>query len=280
MIKIKIIIILAILCLRHLPLAAQCESIRLPGSQEEIAEACCIDVDLKAAGLTHELVKSIYILNTGLSKAEISSSPIDIVLNTISENQEPQEIINTRKDFLLSLKTRGIIVLVNILFPEVQGFYSDSAKRSISKYLTKSLLPVINKSLSNKQHFPNPIISGIYEGADLALYLALTEPGIFDKAGIFSPRMLSDEGLEQIARNLDKSYKNKIFFFNLAQEYEESLKRLERITDVIGLQTSVMIYKILDEKPSDEINPWRRWYPEFLQWMYAPGYNYVLKDLD
>ncbi|MEO7446028.1 MAG: alpha/beta hydrolase-fold protein [Ferruginibacter sp.] len=255
-----------------------CNDFNIKGEIFQQNNRCVVVPDMLSTFGTQVSIRNIRVVLPEDYKLQSSSLPVVYFFMPYigdSSSYTDSLFIN----YFTGIKNKGILVCVEML-QETDSITQNDFRKSMSGLFNKSLKPWINATFKCQSSPATTIVSGIQEGADVALYLALELPSIIGKAGIFSPVMNNSEEEKTMALDLGKNYTNKIFFYNLASEDKVGLNKLENITDILGLQTSVMIYKILDENYTDEKFDWQKWFPEFLKWMYASGYNYVMKDVD
>jgi predicted alpha/beta superfamily hydrolase len=145
------------------------------------------------------------------------------------------------------------------------------------KFIAFTLKPFIDKHFKTIPTKENTIIAGMEQGAVIALYATIKMPQVFGKAGIFSLDITNAALLKEMALTLSTSFNNKLFFYSNSNDKEVDQLQLEGIADIIGQQSSAMVYKMMDNLPGSNEAAWAKWFPEFTLWMNADGYNYVIK---
>ena len=147
-------------------------------------------------------------------------------------------------------------------------------------FLIQSLKPWIDKHYRTLLSKENTIIAGSSMGGLIAYYAALKYPGVFGKAGIFSPAFWTANGIERLTDSLGSQVKGKFFFYMGDKEGKKYVDDMIRIQEKIGKNSAAMIYSIIDSEGHHNEEAWRKWFAEFYNWIMAEGYNVVTKGDD
>lgn len=160
-------------------------------------------------------------------------------------------------------------VMASLLGRRVKG-YAD--------FLTLTLKPYIDQHYHTIAGKENTMLAAADTGALVSYYAMLNYPDIFGKAGIFSPPFLlanwGSTWLDQAFN--DKSY-GKFFFYWVQQDVPDELSSLNLVNSKLGNASNTLVYVLEDADGANDINAWRKWFPEFYNWITADGFNYVMK---
>jgi predicted alpha/beta superfamily hydrolase len=159
---------------------------------------------------------------------------------------------------------------------EFQNFGKGEADQYI-EFLVQTLKPFIDKKYRTLSSKENTIIAGSSMGALIAYYAMLKMPAVFGKAGIFSPSFWTAPAINQLTDSLAAKLNSKFFFYAGEQEGDTILKDMKVIQESLGEKSQAMIYSVIDEKGIHNESAWRKWFPEFYNWIMADGFNYVIK---
>ena len=117
-------------------------------------------------------------------------------------------------------------------------------------------------------------------GALISYYAALLEPDIFGKAGIFSPSFWTNPSIGSFTDSLAGRISSKFFFYAGAKESDNMIAGMKTVQEVLGAQSSSMIYSVIDPQGEHNAKSWRKWFAEFYVWMMADGFNTVIRLKD
>ena len=144
-------------------------------------------------------------------------------------------------------------------------------------FLVNTLKPYIDKRYRTLPSKENTLIAGSSMGGLISYYAMLLQPGVFGKAGIFSPSFWTNPSLRSLTDSLAGKINGKFFFYAGGNESASMLKDMEDIQDVLGEGSSAMIYSVVDPEGRHRVDAWRKWFAEFYAWIMADGFNYVVK---
>jgi len=148
------------------------------------------------------------------------------------------------------------------------------------QFLIETLKPFIDKKYRTLTSKENTIIAGSSMGGLIAYYAALKYPGVFGKAGIFSPAFWTANEIEQLTDSVGNQVKGKFFFYMGEKEGEKYVSDMVRIQEKIGKKSTAMIYSLIDSAGLHNEQSWKKWFAEFYNWIIADGYNVITKGED
>jgi predicted alpha/beta superfamily hydrolase len=147
-------------------------------------------------------------------------------------------------------------------------------------FLALTLKPYIDKHYRTMPSALNTVVAGSSMGGLISYYALLKYPAVFGKGGIFSPSFWVAEEIKKLTDSVGSKVTGKIFFYMGGLEGTEHINNLKDITDNLGENSSVLLYSVIDPKSGHNEAAWRKWFPEFYNWILAPGFNYVIKVED
>lgn len=159
---------------------------------------------------------------------------------------------------------------------EFQNFGKGEADQYLA-FITETLKPFIDKQYRTLTGKENTLIAGSSMGALLAYYAMLKQPGIFGKAGIFSPSFWTAPGIKPLTDSLASKINGKFFFYIGEKEGKSFVTDMKEIQESLGEKSAAMIYSVMDAKGKHNEKAWRKWFPEFYCWIMADGFNTVIK---
>jgi len=144
-------------------------------------------------------------------------------------------------------------------------------------FLTQTLKPFIDKKYRTLSSKENTIIAGSSMGGLISYYAAIKYPGIFGKAGVFSPSFWIAPQVKDLTDSVSKKIDSKFFFYIGELEGETNVDNMNEIAQKLGANSNAMIYSVIDTEGKHNETAWRKWFAEFYAWMMADGYNNVIK---
>lgn len=141
--------------------------------------------------------------------------------------------------------------------------------------IIKTLKPSIDKKYRTLHSSEHTIITGSSMGGVLAYYAAIKYPGVFGKAGIFSPAFWTASGIDSLTNAHAQKLTGKYFFYMGGKEGDTDLDNMKRICTKAGENSAAMIYMVVDPEGEHKEKYWRQWFPEFYNWIIADGYNVI-----
>lgn len=144
-------------------------------------------------------------------------------------------------------------------------------------FLVETLKPFIDKKYRTFSDKENTMIAGSSMGALVSYYAVLQQPGVFGKAGIFSPAFWTAPAIKQLTDSLAPKINSKFFFYIGEKEGDTFTKDMQDVQEVLGEKSAAMIYSVIDPLGKHNEKAWRKWFPEFYIWMMANGYNTVIR---
>ncbi len=147
-------------------------------------------------------------------------------------------------------------------------------------FLANTLKPYIDKryrTLTSKQ---NTIIAGSSMGGLISYYAMLKYPEVFGKGGIFSPAFWTADSIKVLTGAAGNKLTGNLFFYMGGQEGDSSIDDMQEITALLGEHSPALIYEVIDPQAAHNEQAWRKWFPEFVTWALADGFNKILKVED
>jgi predicted alpha/beta superfamily hydrolase len=157
--------------------------------------------------------------------------------------------------------------------------YKDFGKGEGDEYvdfLVKTLKPFIDSHYRTLTSADNTIIAGSSMGGLIAYYAALRYPDVFGNAGIFSPSFIIANRIKDFTLLNGGKLAGKLFFYMGEKEDDGNLKKVNEIVQVLGENSSAMIYYAVDPESSHNEKAWRKWFGSFYKWIMADGFNNVI----
>ena len=159
---------------------------------------------------------------------------------------------------------------------EFQNFGKGEADQYLA-FLVETLKPFVDHKYRTLPGKENTIIAGSSMGGLVSYYAMLTKPGVFGKAGIFSPAFWTAIPVKSLTDSLAKKIDGKFFFYVGEKEGEAFVKDMQEIQEILGERSTAMIYSVVDPASRHNEKAWRKWFYEFYAWMMADGFNTVIK---
>ena len=205
------------------------------------------------------------------ARVEIESPAIKknlstVVFISVNEDNKVKDLAQQSFDSLsVSEKTAFNKVKV-IFFPE-----NDSLTSADFQCLSKTLMGTVMSEMTRKGPAGSKsrlIVSGINEGAFIAIYTAAQFPDAINKTGIFIDSFPDFFKMKEELLPYASKVRGKIFI-NTQNESEQNFAT--DFADEIDLNPGVMIYKIDDFQTADE-----NIFSVFFDWAMADGNNHII----
>lgn len=146
--------------------------------------------------------------------------------------------------------------------------------KQYADFLVKTLKPYIDRHYRTLASRENTIIAGSSMGALIAFYVSLAHPGVFGKAGIFSPSFwVASDSLKKVMESFTAKQASRYFFYMGGIEGKLHLELFNSFMQVIGGKNETMIYGITDPSGKHEEYYWRKWLPVFFRWILKHDFN-------
>jgi len=145
------------------------------------------------------------------------------------------------------------------------------------EFLVKTLKPFIDKKYRTSAAKENTIIAGSSMGGLISYYAMLQYPGVFGKAGVFSPAFWTAPQIKYVTDSLSGKVNGKFFFYMGGMEGGRYIQDMQEVQEILGERSQAMIYSVIDPESSHHEQAWRKWFAEFYTWIMADGYNTVIK---
>ncbi|MEP7107535.1 MAG: alpha/beta hydrolase-fold protein [Ferruginibacter sp.] len=146
-------------------------------------------------------------------------------------------------------------------------------------FIVENLKPFIDKHYRTLRTNQNTIIAGSSMGGLISYYAMLKYPGIFGKGGIFSPAFWTAEKIKDLTVSSGKNLKGTLFFYIGGLEGERYIADMNEVTEKLGKNSIALIYAVTDPVSNHNEQAWRKWFPEFYNWVLANGFNNII-DLE
>ena len=152
--------------------------------------------------------------------------------------------------------------------------------KEYAAFLVHTLKPFIDKHYRTHKDKEHTLIAGSSMGGLISYYTILAYPGVFGKAGIFSPAFWTAPGLLPYTDSISPKLNGKLFFYIGGLEGDRFVEDMYQQMQHLGMQSAALIYGVTDPDGRHNEAAWRKWFPEFYKFMMADWSNYVipLKD--
>ncbi|MEN9570876.1 MAG: hypothetical protein RL172_2107 [Bacteroidota bacterium] len=147
-------------------------------------------------------------------------------------------------------------------------------------FLIHTLKPYVDKNYRTQPAKEGTIIAGSSMGGLISCYAAVKHPGVFGKAGVFSPAFWTARPFIGLADSLTTKVGTKFFFYMGDKEGENNVALMRVIAEKIGTNTAAMIYTLTDKQGEHNEYYWNKWFAEFYNWIMADGYNVSTTNAD
>lgn len=148
------------------------------------------------------------------------------------------------------------------------------------EFLVQTLKPFIDKKYRTSAAKENTIIAGSSMGGLISYYAILQYPGVFGKAGVFSPAFWTAPQIKNVTDSLSGKMNGKFFFYMGGKEGSTYISDMQEVQEILGERSQAMIYSVIDPESSHNERAWRKWFAEFYTWIMADGFNTVIKVKD
>jgi hypothetical protein len=189
-----------------------------------------------------------------------------VIFITVKEDNKVKNLAQQSFDSFAVSGKAAFNKVKMVFFPE-----NDSLTLTVFQRLSKSFTGRIMSEITRK--FPavsknRLIISGVNEGAVIAVYTAASLPESINKSGIFIDSFPDFFKMQKELLPIASKMRGKIFI-NTQNESEENAAT--DFADTIALNSGVMIYKIDDFKAGNE-----NIFSVFYNWAIADGNNHII----
>ncbi len=147
-------------------------------------------------------------------------------------------------------------------------------------FITQTLKPFIDSHYRTLPSKENTIIAGSSMGGVISYYATLKYPGVYGKAGIFSPAYWTASKLSALTDSISGKVSAKYFFYMGGLEGEKNIALMDEMTDRLGAASGSMIYSVTDARGKHNEAAWHKWFAEFYNWIMADGYNYITQTVE
>jgi predicted alpha/beta superfamily hydrolase len=193
--------------------------------------------------------------------------------------------IDESLDSLIKKGKKGCIVVGIDNGPKRLNEYNPYAFEQFGKgegdayvnFIVETLKPYIDRQFRTMPNKENTIIAGSSMGGLISYYAMLKHPGVFGKAGVFSPAFWTADEIKQLTDSVGKSVKGLLFFYMGGMEGEKYLADMINISERLAKVSTTYIYTAIDAEGEHNEMAWKKWFADFYEWISADGYNYIIK---
>lgn len=143
-------------------------------------------------------------------------------------------------------------------------------------FIAETLKPYVDAHYRTLKDPANTVILGSSMGGLISFYAAVSRPDVFGKAGIFSPAFWIAPQIDSLTLSLAARSNGQYFFYAGEKESEEMVRDMYRISDKLSANSKALAYTITDADGQHNEVAWRKWFPEFVKWIFSNGYEYQL----
>ena len=147
-------------------------------------------------------------------------------------------------------------------------------------FIVESLKPYVDRQFRTMPGKENTIIAGSSMGGLISYYALLKHPGVFGKAGVFSPAFWTADSIRALTDSVGKSVSGLVFFYMGGLEGEKYVSDMLTISERLGKVSSSYIYTAIDAEGEHNEQAWKKWFADFYEWISADGYNYIIKTVN
>jgi len=144
--------------------------------------------------------------------------------------------------------------------------------KAYAAFLAKTLKPYVDSHYRTKPDARHSTVCGSSMGGLISYYTALTYPGVFGRAGVFSPSFWIAPEIYQstekslIGNRLDESG---FYFYGGAEEGDSLAQRINQITILLKSHPSIVTETVINPQGLHEEKYWRDAFGPFFQWLCA-----------
>ena len=143
-------------------------------------------------------------------------------------------------------------------------------------FIVQTLKPFIDLHYRTNISKENTLIAGSSMGGLISYYAMLAYPNVFGKAGVFSPAFWTAPAIKELTDTLVSAQKGRFFFYMGGKEGGSYIQDMKDVIDKVGKLSTATVFSIIDDDASHNEQAWRKWFPEFYQWIMADGYSYFI----
>ncbi|MFT3910991.1 MAG: alpha/beta hydrolase-fold protein [Ferruginibacter sp.] len=166
---------------------------------------------------------------------------------------------------------------INEYKPYYDEKYGEGEGDQYVDFLIKTLKPYVDKHYRTLKSSDNTLIAGSSLGGLMSYYAMLSHPGVFGKAGVFSPAFWIAPQIKELTDSVGDKVNGKIFFYIGQLEGDVYVDDMKEIADSIGKKSDAIIYTVIDPDSQHNEKAWRKWFAEFYCWMMGDGFNNQVK---
>lgn len=147
------------------------------------------------------------------------------------------------------------------------GFGKGEGKAYVD-FLVKTLKPFIDQRFRTLTGAPNTIIAGSSMGGLISMYAILKYPGVFGKAGIFSPAfwLVEKDILKSIKLN-GSQIKGKLYFYAGGLEGKEMVPGVQKVVQLLQQYPPILLKTRIKKTGRHNEAEWQKQFPVFYRWV-------------
>jgi predicted alpha/beta superfamily hydrolase len=137
-------------------------------------------------------------------------------------------------------------------------------------FIAKTLKPYIDKKYRTLKDKKNTMIAGSSMGGLISMYAAITYPGVFGGAGVFSPSFWIAPGLHADIERLVKRKthgQSRIYFYAGEQESKELVKEVLSVFEAMRMKAGCKMEVRINAEGQHNEPTWRQEFPIFYRWI-------------
>lgn len=158
---------------------------------------------------------------------------------------------------------------VDELTPFKNEEYGGGHGESYVNFIIDTLKPYIDTNYRTLQDAGNTTIFGSSLGGLISFYAVIKYPGIFGKAGVFSPSFWFSDDIYDLVRSSPINPSSKFFMLSGTDESETTVPNQNKMAALLrekGLEDVQLINKIIEGGQHNEAF-WGTYFPESHQWL-------------
>jgi predicted alpha/beta superfamily hydrolase len=148
-----------------------------------------------------------------------------------------------------------------------------------TEFIAETLKPFVDTHYRTLKDPAHTVITGSSMGGLISYYAALTRPDVFGKGGFFSTSFWIAPQIDSLTSLLSDHLRGQYFFYAGSREGKEMINDMYNIADKLSANSRALAYVVVDAEGRHNEAAWRKWFPEFVSWIFSNGYEYQLSLL-
>jgi predicted alpha/beta superfamily hydrolase len=148
--------------------------------------------------------------------------------------------------------------------------YGKGEGKQYVEFIAKTLKPFIDKHYRTKKDAANTIIAGSSMGGLISQYAVMVYPGIFGKAGIFSPAFSLAPQLKSDLQKLIKPAthsKVRVYYYGGEQEGKQMVQDMLYVFELMQKKAGPKMKARINAEGKHNEQTWRQEFPAFYRWI-------------